>query len=167
MRFPVHCSLAAAGFLLAAGCRAGGDAALSEPVAFASAAPVAAAILDDCRGGFVTPSGLAVTLGIERLVSVDGQVLARSAVQFGELGRLLQSGQAPRPSHQMQDGGAGLSIRMGPSPVDGTFIQNSLDNRMIGTTTVIQASVDANGALQAMHFQSTLANALQLTVGGR
>jgi len=120
---------------------------------FDAAQPVPAAVLDSCRGGFVDPAGLAVTLGIERILSVDGRVVERGALQFGDLGRLA--------------GGAGLPLQSGRSPLDGSLIQNSLNGRTIGSTTILHATVDTHGAFQAMQFQSTLANALTLTLGRR
>jgi hypothetical protein len=138
---------------------------------FTPAAAVAPAVLDGARGGFTTASGLAVSLGIERIVTVDGQVAARTELQLGDLGRLV--GGAPPPSAQaatqlVQAGaGAGLAIRIGPAALPGVFVQNSLNGQAIGTATIIHASVATQGMLQAMHFQSTLANALNATATGR
>jgi hypothetical protein len=132
---------------------------------------VAPAVLATCRGGSTTASGLSVTLGIERIVTVDGQVAARSELQLGDLGRLA-AGASPPPtlaSAQLATGldGTGLSVRLGSSPLDSTVIQNSLNGQAIGAATIIHASVGAQGILQAMHFQSTLATALNNAVTGR
>jgi hypothetical protein len=130
--------------------------ARSSATAFAAQNAVAPAALDACRGGFVSPSGLAVTLGIERIVTQNGNVLAHSVLQFGELGRLAAG-------HEPQDLGA---LQLVPG-LPGGVLQNSLDNQLIGQTTIINASVDARGALQAMHFQSTLAQALTGALTGK
>jgi hypothetical protein len=141
------------------------------PAPFAPAGAVSAAELDACRGGFTTPSGLAVTLGIERIVTVDGQVAAHSELQLGDLGRLVAGGAPPAALSAVQAGSvlgaAGLTVRLGQTAADATVIQNSLDGQAIANATVIHATVGAQGMLQAMHFQSTLANALNAAVTGR
>jgi hypothetical protein len=132
-------------------------AAPFNATAFAAQDAVAPAALDGYRGGFVSPSGLAVTLGIERIVTQNGNVLAHSALQFGELGRLT-AGRVPQ-----EEAGA-LQLAAG---MLGGVLQNSLDNQLIGQTIIINASVDARGALQSMHFQSTLSQALTGALAGK
>jgi hypothetical protein len=137
---------------------------------FAPADAVSPAVLDACRGGFTTPTGLTVTLGIERIVTVDGQVAARSELQLGDLGRLAAGASAPPALSAVQailgpDGG-GLTVRLGAA-ADATVIQNSLDGQAIANATIIHATVGTQGMLQAMHFQATLANALNAAVTGR
>ena len=124
-------------------------APLRDP--FPAAAAVGPAELDNARGGFTTASGIAVSLGIERIVTVDGQVVARSELRLGDLGRLV----------------AGQAAPVAPAGGLSTVVQNSLNGRAIGTATIIHASVGAQGLLQAMHFQSTLATALNNAVTGR
>jgi hypothetical protein len=116
---------------------------------FPAAAVVGPAELDGARGGFTTASGVAVSLGIERIVTVDGQVVARSEMRLGDLGRLV----------------AGQAVPVADSLT--TVVQNSLNDRAIGTATIIHASVGAQGLLQTMHFQSTLANAINAAAAGR
>jgi len=131
---------------------------------FAAAAAVATDELERARGGFTTASGVAVSLGIERIVTVDGQVVARSELRLGDLGRLV-GGAAPLSAHTAgETAQAGLAIRLGP---DATVVQNGLNDRALGTATIIHATVAAQGLLQAMHFQSTLANAINAAAAGR
>jgi hypothetical protein len=119
---------------------------------FTPSAAVAAAELDGYRGGFTTAAGLVVSLGIERIVTVDGQVAARSELQLGDLGR--------------PDGGAQVVGQLAQL-TNGTVVQNSLNDRTIATTTIIHASVDTRGLMQAMHFQTTLANALNAAASNK
>jgi hypothetical protein len=119
---------------------------------FTPSAAVAPGVLDDCRGGFTTGSGLVVSLGVERIVTVDGQVAARSELRLGDLGR--------------PDGGAQVAGQLAQL-TNGTLVQNSLSDRTIATTTIIHASVDTRGLMQAMHFQTTLANALNAAAGAK
>ena len=116
---------------------------------FPAAAVVGPAELDGARGGFTTASGVAVSLGIERIVTVDGQVVARSELRLGDLGRLV-AGQAVPVADNLA-----------------TVVQNNLNGRAIGTATIIHASVAAQGLLQTMHFQSTLANAINAAAAGK
>jgi len=118
---------------------------------FPAAAAVGPAELDNARGGFTTASGIAVSLGIERIVTVDGQVVARSELRLGDLGRLV----------------AGQAAPVAPAGGLSTVVQNSLNGRAIGTATIIHASVAAQGLLQTMHFQSTLANAINAAAAGK
>jgi len=150
----------------------GAGAAQAEPWApFASADAVSSAVLDACRGGFTTPAGLSVTLGIERIVTVDGHVAARSELQLGDLGRLAAGASPPPTLSAVQatlgpDGG-GLMVRLDPTATGATVIQNSLNGQTIANATIIHATVGTQGMLQAMHFQTTLANALNAAVTGR
>jgi hypothetical protein len=147
MRNPVPIAIALAILLAARAAQAAAPVPevprAATPLPFS--APVAPETLDSMRGGFTGQDGLAVSFSLERVVTVDGQPVAQSALQLGDLGRLV----------------AGQTTLSVP---DGIFIQNSLNNRIIDHATVINASVDARGMLQTMHFASTLANALNLAV---
>lgn len=151
----------------------GAGAAHADPVPapFGSTHVVSPAVLDACRGGFTTPAGLSVTLGIERIVTVDGHVAARSELQLGDLGRLA-AGAAPPPTLSavqatLGPDGAGLTVRLDPAASGATVIQNSLNDQTIANATIIHATVASQGMLQAMHFQATLANALNAAVTAR
>ncbi|WP_156895524.1 hypothetical protein [Massilia putida] len=124
---------------------------------FTPSAAVAPAVLDGCRGGFTTTSGLVVSLGIERIVTVDGQVAARSELRLGDLGGLVGG-----TSHLSAQAAGQLAQLTG-----GTVVQNGLNDRTISTATIIQASVGTQGLMQAMHFQTTLANALNAAATGK
>lgn len=138
----------------------------APPNPFTAAEAVDAAELDSARGGFTTASGVAVSLGIERIVTVDGQVVARSELRLGDLGRLVggASHLPVAPASELAQAADGLAIRLG---ADGTVVQNALNDRAVGTATIIHASVGAQGLLQAMHFQSTLANAINAAAAGK
>jgi hypothetical protein len=116
---------------------------------FPAAAVVGPAELDGARGGFTTASGVAGSRGIEPIGTVEGPVVARSELRLGDRGRLV-AGQAAPVADNLA-----------------TVVQNSLNGRAIGTATIIHASVAAQGLLQTMHFQSTLANAINAAAAGR
>lgn len=143
---------ASIGFAAALLCAGGTGNTWAAPPGFGPDAAVSAATLAACRGGFETPAGLRVTLGLERIVTLDGSVAAHSRLALGDLGRLASGGGALPASA----GFPGAAV-----------IQNSLNNALIRHTTIIDASVDTHGMLQAMHFQSTLANALSTAARAR
>jgi hypothetical protein len=167
MRIPVQIGLVLASAAIAAPGIAGGP---DNP--FSDGNAVASAQLDDYRGGFITDNGLAVTLGIERIVTINGNVAERSELALGDLGKLTsgQSALSAETANQVRlirNGGGTFNVQMGDTTLGGTVIQNSLNNQLINNQTIINASVNARGLLQAMNFQSTLANALNTAATGR
>jgi len=167
MRLPVQIGLVLASVALAAPGHAGGP---DNP--FTSEHAVASASLDDYRGGFVTDTGLAVTLGIERIVTINGNIAERSDLNFGDLGNLTSGRTTLSPDtlaqvRLIQNGGGTFNVQLGDTALGGTVIQNSLNNQLINNQTIINASVNARGLLQAMNFQSSLANALNTAATGR
>ena len=74
---------------------------------------------------------------------------------MGQL-RLIQNGS-----------GSDFNVQVGANALGGTVIQNSLNDQLIRNQTIINASVNARGLLQALNFQSTLANALHTAATGR
>ena len=139
---------------------------------FSTDKAVEAASLDEYRGGFVDSTGLSVSLGIDRIVTVNGNVAAQTQVNFGDLGSLASgkttlSADAASQLNLIQNGSATFNVQLGPGALGGTVIQNSLNNQIINNATIINASVNARGMLQAMNFQSTLSNALNTAATGR
>jgi len=122
---------------------------------FAHTQAVDAALLDGYRGGFDTEAGLHVSLGIERIVTINGEVAEHSQLALGDLGRLIQNG------------GGRVDTRMGDGVLAATVIQNSLNGQLIRNETIINASVDARGMLQALNFQASLSSALNTAATGR
>jgi hypothetical protein len=167
MRLPVKICL-----LLAGAAFAGHGQAEAPDAAFDPAQAVDPAALDELRGGFDLGNGLAVTLGIERIVTINGNVLERSQLDLGDLGNLTRDGakigaDAAGQVRLIQNGVSNLNVNLGNNALGGTFIQNSLNDQLISNQTIINASVNARGMLQSMNFQSTLANALNSAVTGR
>ena len=167
MRLPVKICL-----LLAGATIAGHGLAGAPDLAFDPAQAVDPAALDELRGGFDLGNGIAVSLGIERIVTINGNVAERSQLEFGDLGSLTSgasamSGDAAGQVRMIQNGNASMNVQLGRDVLGGTFIQNSLNDQLISNQTIINASVNARGLLQSMNFQSTLANALNTAVTGR
>jgi hypothetical protein len=170
MRLPVKICLLLAGAAIAGHGLAGAPDPVSD-LGFDPAQAVDPAALDDLRGGFDLGNGLAVSLGIERIVTINGNVLERSQLNLGDLGSLTSGGKiaadAAGQVRLIQNGVGNLDVNLGNGALGGTFIQNSLNDQLIRNQTIINASVNARGMLQQMNFQSTLANALNTAVTGR
>jgi hypothetical protein len=167
MRLPVKICLFLAGAAIAGHGLAGAPDRPFDP-----AQAVAPAALDGYRGGFTTDSGLAVSLGLERIVTVNGNVLERSQLQLGDLGSLTSgiskvSADSAGQVRLIQNGVGDLNVQLGNTVLGGTIIQNSLNDQLIRNQTIINASVNARGMLQSMNFQSTLANALNTAATGK
>lgn len=140
-------------------------------VAQAQAAPpgwvaVDAATLDQQRGGFTTPDGLALSLGIERLVAINGEVRSRTSFQVADLGSLTeeqarQTGAALSAVKLIQNGGDNIYLAtLGDATVGGTVIQNSLSDQRIESRTVINASVNSMALLKAINFNGNVSDAI-------
>ena len=158
--------------LLASAAIAGQGLAGAPEHAFDPAQAVGPAALDDLRGGFEMPGGLIVSLGIERIVTINGNVAERSQLNLGDLGTLTSgmsrvSAETAGQVNLIQNGVGTANLQLGKDVLGGTFIQNNLNNQLINNQTIINASVDARGLMQTMNFQSTLANALNTAVTGR
>jgi hypothetical protein len=159
--------------LLLASAAAAGQGWADAPVAgFDPAQAVEPAALAELRGGFEIPGGIAVSLGIDRIVTINGNVVERSQLNLGDLGTLTSgmskvSADTAGQVRLIQNGLAGGNLQLGRDVLGGTIIQNSLNDQLINNQTIINASVNARGMLQSMNFQSTLNNALNSAVTGR
>lgn len=150
------------------------DDALLSPHGLAPAAlAVDDAVLDATRGGFTNSDGLAVSLGIDRLVSINGEVVARTRIDIADLGRISadqarQTSQALSSVKLVQNGDANI-YRAGDlgAALGGIVVQNSLSNQQIRTDTLISATVNSAGLLNTLNFQGTLQDALARTAAPR
>jgi hypothetical protein len=135
--------------------------------------PVDEEQLDRMRGGFSLPGGLQVSLGIERLVSINGDVVARTSIDIANLNHLsaeqrLQTSEALSSVKLIQNGSDNI-YRPGDTSgtVGGVVIQNTLNDQLIQSQTVISSTVNSASLLKTLNFQSTLSDALTRAVGGR
>lgn len=133
---------------------------------------VADAELAELRGGFEAQSGLRVNFGIERVVVVNGQMMATTAFNVVTDAAMLQGG-----GLRVFSGGAAVSesvpvnlglIQIGPNNVAGinpgqiagTVIQNSLDHQNIQHITTINATVNAASLMRANRFNEAMRDAM-------
>lgn len=123
--------------------------------------PVGADQLDQARGGFTTPAGLELSLGIERLVTINGDVVARTSVQIADI-RAISGAEALKAREALSatalvQNGAG-NFFTGDS-VTGTFIQNSLNDQVIRSQTVISSTVNSTSIMKDLNFNQSVRDA--------
>ena len=128
-------------------------------------------VLDQSRGGFTFDTGLRVMLGIEREVSINGDVVSRTSLQLTDISRLSaeqaqQTSQALSEVKLVQNGRDNIYVgAMSAQTLGGTVIQNSLNDQLIRTHTVIHSSVNSMALLKTLNFQGSLDDALARAAG--
>jgi len=129
---------------------------------------VADSELDQMRGGFETNTGglpLSFTFGIERATFLNGQLVSTTTIAIPTFTFTLNAQGAGaadsgfNPINVIQNGAGNVialsNIQNMPASVM-TIIQNSLDNQVIGNTTVINASITSRDFLRSLATQSLL-----------
>jgi hypothetical protein len=129
--------------------------------------------LDSTRGGFSTEGGLLVSLGIERLVSINGNIVARTNIDIADLNHLSaeqarQTRDALSSVKLIQNGSDNI-YQAGESPrvIGGVVIQNTLNDQLIRSQTVISSTVNSASLLKTLNFQGSLNDALTRAVSAR
>lgn len=139
---------------------------LAAPVWVQAAPPGWVAVepttLDVMRGGFTLASGLQVSLGLEQLLMLNGEVIARKQL---DIGSLSDRGGAEGAVALLQNG-SGNTMLSGFSADSGAgmVIQNTLNDQQIGSRTIINASVNSSALLDTLNFHSQLSDALARAV---
>lgn len=129
--------------------------------------PVAADVLDQARGGFTMPGGLELSLGIERMVLINGEIVARTNVQIADIravspAEALAARDALATTTLVQNGSGAVFSGDGSG---GTFIQNSLSDQVIRSQTVISSTVNSTSLLKDINFNQSVRDAALQTVG--
>jgi hypothetical protein len=91
-------------------------------------------VLAQQRGGFIDENGLKITVGLESLVRVNGELRSQLQVQLPDLAQLAKAGTTLNGQMAVVQNGTGNSLPADlGSQVSGlsTFIQNSLDDQVI------------------------------------
>lgn len=129
------------------------------------------ATLDAARGGFDLGGGLVMSLGIERTVSVNGVVQSATALNIADMSRLgsEQAGQvaASLGALSLVQNGAGNTLISAPlaQAMGATVVQNSLNDQLLRTQTVISSTLNSAALLKTMNFQGSLLDALSGGLG--
>lgn len=132
---------------------------------------VASAALDNVRGGFTTPEGLSLSLGIDRMVSINGEVVSHINFQIANLSNITsdearQARAALNTVQLVQNGANNFAFGDPLAAGRGTIVQNSLDGQAIGTQTIINSSVNSMSLIKDMNFQASLRDAGIQAIGG-
>jgi hypothetical protein len=154
------CSLTACAALFAICCHAG---------ATGTWAPVPPAALDKLRGGFVTATGLQISLGVERLVMINGAPVSLVSLQgigAGTAGRQGIAAGAEGTARLIQQGGNNVFGAALDQP-GATFIQNSLNGQTIRTETHISANVNSAALVRDLNFRDSMREAALSSGGSR
>ena len=123
-------------------------------------------------GGF-NPAvrGLSLSLGIERVVSVNGEIMARTniaipdlAAMTAEQARLTQD--ALGAARMIQIGGNNYAAADLNLPNGATLVQNTLSGQDIRTATTISSTVNSMSLIKDINFQSTIRDAVVRSPGG-
>lgn len=125
--------------LLVLGCALAAPAAAGPPAGWT---PLDPARLEPMRGGFVAPSGFVVSFGIERVVSVNGDVVAATRLHIPDIARVTpEQAQllASLRDSQVVQVGAGTVVSAGTA---GLVIQNALDGQTISARTSLDVSLN-------------------------
>lgn len=177
----------AAGLLCVALCAGFGARADTVPLEQADRVWLAASDrhLDELRGGFSLGDGLMVSFGISQVSYINDRLVASTSLNLGALNRLtaqqaaqLQGplasavqGAAPPPfaaQTQLVQNGPGNSFEpTAAGPLLATVIQNSLNDQLLRTQTIINLSSNGLGIMRGFNLQKTLDLALSNAMGGR
>ncbi len=104
-------------------------------------APAPEARLEEARGGFESGNGLLVALGVERMVEVNGVVVARNRVELADVARLAN----------VPDAAAALAPML---------VQNNTNGQLIRSLTTIDLTVNALSTLKGLNLEGNLRQAL-------
>lgn len=130
-------------------------------------------MLEQARGGFEMPGGLSMSFGIERLVSINGNVVSSVAFSIADVTRLSAEeanlARTAIASMNVLQNGAGNTFAPGSlaQTMAGTVIQNTLSDQVLRTQTIVNTSVNSLELLKIANFQDTLQNALGTVAGPR
>lgn len=123
--------------------------------------------LDDMRGGFTLGDGLIVGLGIERMVSINGELVASTRFELSELSGL--GGDAAEAARSaltqgglIQNGPGNIApAALSPEALGATVIQNTLNDQTIRSQTIINASVNSATLMQSLNFSDSVGQAIR------
>jgi hypothetical protein len=122
--------------------------------------------LDNMRGGFDLGLGLLVSFGITRATYINQELVTSMTLQLGDISKLtaLQaqrlSQQINLPSQVIQNGGGNLVESGAMNLPLGTYLQNTLNNQVLRTQTVIDINTNGLGMMKNFNFQAMMQEAI-------
>lgn len=165
MQWLTHACRALVATLLAGAC----SAAVAEDAPNGWTA-VDADTLDEARGGFETPGGLNLSLGIERVVSINGEIMSRTNVAISDLNsisadQLAQARDALGAARLIQIGGNNVIAPDLGLTNGATLVQNTLNDQTIQTYTTITSTVNSMALIKDINFNGTVRDAIVRSAG--
>ena len=121
--------------------------------------------LDAARGGFDLGNGMLVSLGVERLVSINGTVVVNSRFAIADVTQ-LSAAEARSASDALAAAvvqiGAGNTVdpSLSAQTLGALLIQNSANDQAIRSQTTINTTVGNLELLKAVNFETSLRDAL-------
>lgn len=128
---------------------------------------VAPSRLAQMRGGYELPSGLVLSFSIERVVFVNGELVASSRISITDPSQMTTeqaTDLAKLNDTLLVQVGKGNSFQAGG--VGGVVIQNTLDNQDIRAMTGVDVSVGTLGLLQDLNANAALQQGIINAVTG-
>ena len=129
--------------------------------------------LDKMRGGFDLGLGMMVSFGISRATYVNQELVTSLTLQLGNLSKLTAQ-QAQNLSQQINmqpqviQNGSGNVVDSGALNLPlGTYVQNTLNNQVLRTQTVIDITTNGLSMLKNSNFQTTVQDAITNALGRR
>ncbi|WP_229215717.1 hypothetical protein [Duganella sp. CY15W] len=124
--------------------------------------------LAQARGGFSLGGGLQVSLGVERLVSINGSVVASTHFSIADMTQ-LSAAEAAMASDALaavvvQNGAGNLAEPLSTQGLGALVIQNSVNDQAIRSQTTISTTVSNLAMLKAVNFESSLRDALSAAI---
>lgn len=119
------------------------------------------------RGGFVTPTGLVLSFGIERVAFINGELVAAARINIPDISKMTTEqaqGLSALNDTLLIQVGPGNTFQ--PSGMQGVVIQNTLDGTQINTLTTLNVGVNTLGMFQDMNTYAALQSALIHAPGG-
>ncbi|NGZ83592.1 hypothetical protein [Duganella aceris] len=122
------------------------------------------------RGGFDLGNGMLVSLGVERLITVNGTVVVNSRFDIPDVTQ-LSAVQARLAGEALAGAvvqvGDGNRVEPGPAgqAMGALLIQNSANDQAIRSQTTISTTVGNLALLKAVNFENSLRDALSAAVG--
>jgi hypothetical protein len=149
-----------AGLALAAAVSAHAGEGAAGPVSWEA---VDDTVLDETRGGFDAGNGLLVSLAVDRLLSVNGSVVAASRVAVADAAQAAAG--VPGGMSVLSAGGGNIALPA--AALAGLALQNSASGQMIQARMTIDAAVNTLGALKNLNFGDSLRQALSTAIAPR
>lgn len=125
-------------------CIAGPISAWADPFADFQAAVVTDMELDSMRGGFLSTDGLEISFGVEQAVLIDGILQVATTFNASSITKMLPQQAADFSSVTMNSDVIRSQMN--------TIIQNSQDQKIIDSITVINASVTSLGLSRQLNL---------------